>query len=53
MTKKKLIKRKIKEEPKILLFTAIICAALCLIYIPFAKAAVLAYLYSYEPHDYE
>ncbi len=53
MTKKKLIKRNIKEEPKIILFTAIICAVLCLIYIPFAKAAVLSYLYSYEPHDYE
>jgi hypothetical protein len=52
MTKKKLIKRNIKEEPKIILFTAIICAVLCLIYIPIAKATVLAYLYSYEPHDY-
>ena len=53
MTKKKLIKRNIKEEPKIILFTAIICAVLCLIYIPFAKTSVLSYLYSYEPHDYE
>ena len=53
MTKKKLIKRNIKEEPKIILFTAIICAVLCLIYIPITKATVLAYLYSYEPHDYE
>jgi len=52
MTKNKLIKRKIKEEPKIILFTAIICAVLCLVYIPIAKATVLAYLYSYEPHDY-
>ncbi|MBO7530166.1 MAG: HAMP domain-containing histidine kinase [Lachnospiraceae bacterium] len=52
MAKNKKVKRNKKEEPRIILFTAIICAVLCLIYIPIAKATVLAYLYSYEPHDY-
>ena len=52
MTKKTRIKRNKKEEPRIILFTAVICAVLCLIYIPFAKAAVLAFLYAYEPQDY-
>ena len=53
MIKKTRIKRNKKEEPKIIIFTAVVCAVLCLIYIPFAKAGVLAFLYSYEPHDYE
>ncbi len=52
MIKKTRIKRNKKEEPKIIIFTAIVCVVLCLIYIPFAKAGVLAFLYAYEPHDY-
>ena len=35
-----------------MIFTAVICAMLCLIYIPFAKAGALAFFYAYEPTDY-
>ena len=52
MTKKKLIKRNIKEEPKIILFTAIVCAVLCLLMIPLVRNTVVSYVYSIDGQTY-
>ncbi len=45
-------KPNIKEEPKIILFTAAICAVLCLIMIPFVRNAVVSYIYTIEGQTY-
>jgi len=45
-------KLNIKEEPKIMLFTAVICTLLCLIMIPFVRNAVVSYIYSIEGQTY-
>lgn len=45
-------KLNIKEEPKIILFAAVICAVLCLIMIPFVRNAVVSYIYSIEGQTY-
>ena len=50
----KTAKRKpsMKEEPVIILFTAVICTALCLIMIPFVRNAVVSFVYSIEGQTY-
>ncbi|MBP5555204.1 MAG: HAMP domain-containing histidine kinase [Lachnospiraceae bacterium] len=45
-------KLNIKEEPKIILFTAVICTLLCLIMIPFVRNAVVSFVYSLEGQTY-
>ena len=52
MAKNKKIKRNKKEEPKIIIFTAVICAVLCLLMIPFVRNAVVSYVYSLEGQTY-
>lgn len=52
MAKNKKIRRNKKEEPKIILFTAVICAVLCLVMIPFVRNAVVSFVYSLEGQTY-
>lgn len=48
----KIKKNNIKEEPKIILFTAVICAVLCLVMIPFVRNTVVSYVYSIDGQTY-
>ena len=52
MTKKTRLKRNKKEEPKIIIFTAVICAVLCLLMIPLVKNTVVSYIYSIDGQTY-
>ncbi len=52
MAKNKKIKRNKKEEPKIIIFTALICAALCLLMIPLVRNTVVSYVYSIDGQTY-
>ena len=52
MIKNKGFKKEKKEEPRIIIFTAVICAVLCLLMIPFVRNAVISYVYSLEGQTY-
>lgn len=52
MAKNKKIRRNKKEEPKIIIFTAVICAVLCLLMIPLVKNTVVSYIYSIDGQTY-
>ena len=52
MNKKTRIKRNKKEEPKIIIFTAVICTVLCLLMIPLVKNTVVSYIYSIDGQTY-
>jgi two-component sensor histidine kinase len=52
MSKTRKRKLNIKEEPKIILFTTVICAALCLLMIPLVRNTVVSFIYSIEGQTY-
>ena len=52
MAKTKKIKRNKIEEPRIIIFTAVICAVLCLLMIPLVRNTVVSYIYSIDGSTY-